>query len=245
MKDATTAHTRELLAVAPLTPLGYLANASNATLLCRVGDEADQTAAVYKPAAGERPLWDFPAGSLCRREVAAYLVSEALGWGVVPPTVLRDGPAGEGSAQLFVAHDPRLHYFVLIDDEGHHAALARLAAFDLLINNADRKGSHVLLGEGDARLYGIDHGVTFHPQPKLRTVIWELGGRPLERSWRADMARLGDILHSPDDPLVRRLCSLLSGREIAATAARAQALAATAALPVLDEERRPYPWPPL
>lgn len=232
------------LGEAPLTALGYVAAASNHTLLVRVGEEADGLHAIYKPRSGERPLWDFPTGSLCRREVAAFVVSEYLGWEIVPPTVLRDGPMGDGSVQLFVPHDPSEHYFVLVEDATHHPALARMAVFDLLVNNADRKGSHVLRGD-DGRLWGVDHGVTFHVQTKVRTVIWELGGTPLETSWRADLMRLREELEHPDRALSRRLGDLLSGAEIAALGLRAVALAEASALPVVDEARRPYPWPPL
>ena len=230
---------------APLTVLGFLAEASNHTLLVRLGDEeADGAHAIYKPRAGERPLWDFPTGTLCQREAAAFVVSEFLGWEVVPPTVLRDGPMGAGSVQLFVPHDPARHYFVLVEDARHHAELARMALFDLLVNNADRKGSHVLRA-ADGHLWGVDHGLTFHVQLKLRTVIWELGGTPLEPGWRDDLARLRAALEQPDNPLSRRLSELLSTGEVSALVLRATALAEARALPVVDEHRRPYPWPPL
>lgn len=230
---------------APLTVLGFLAEASNHTLLVRLGDEdGDGAHAIYKPRAGERPLWDFRTGTLCQRETAAFTVSAFLGWEVVPPTVLRDGPMGVGSVQLFVPHDPAQHYFVLVEDVRHHAELARMALFDLLVNNADRKGSHVLRA-ADGHLWGVDHGLTFHAQLKLRTVIWELGGTPLEPDWRDDLARLRAALEQPDDPLSRHLAELLSPGEVSALALRATALAEARALPVVDEHRRPYPWPPL
>lgn len=237
--------TLQALTEGELRPRGFLANASNHTLLCQVGAAEDGMHAVYKPSSGERPLWDFPTGTLCRREVAAYVVSRALGWDLVPPTVLRDGPLGLGSVQLFIPHDPRLHYFALVQEERFHRELARMAVFDLLTNNTDRKGSHVLLNEDDNRLYGIDHGVTFHPQPKLRTVIWELGGTPLQDGWRRDLSRLAEHLRAEGSPLFQELCSLLSTREIAVTAARAEALSHTRTLPDIEEEQRPYPWPPL
>jgi len=237
--------TLQILTEGELRLRGFLANASNHTLLCQVGPAEDGMHAVYKPSSGEQPLWDFPTGTLCRREVAAYVVSRALGWDLVPATVLRDGPLGPGSVQLFIAHDPRLHYFVLVQDERFHPELARMALFDLLTNNTDRKGSHVLLDQDADRLYGIDHGVTFHPQPKLRTVIWELGGSPLQGEWRRDLKRLAEQLVREDDPLVQELCSLLSPREVAVTATRARALSRTRALPDVEEEQRPYPWPPL
>lgn len=233
-----------LLADAPLTVRGLLVEASNHTLLVRVGAEDDGVQAIYKPRAGERPLWDFPRGTLCCRETAAYVVSDFLGWDVVPPTVLREGPQGTGSVQLFVPHDPDQHYFVLVEDNRHHRALARMAVFDLLINNADRKGSHVLLA-GDGHIWGVDHGLTFHPQNKVRTVIWDLGGAPLDPGWQADLLRLAAALDQPDDPLTRRLEELLTPPEIAVLGLRAEAVAEASELPVVDPRRRPYPWPPL
>jgi len=234
-----------LLASAELVPVGYLANASNSTLYCEVGGADSGVAAVYKPLAGERPLWDFPSGTLGRREVAARVVSEFLGWSLVPPTMLRDGPLGEGSVQLFVPHDPRLHYFVLVEERRYHPELALMVLFDLLINNTDRKGSHVLLGEEDGRLHGIDHGVTFHPQPKLRTVIWDLGGRRVEAGARADLTRLAEALGSDGSAVRAELCELLSEREVDVTGARGEALCTIKALPKVPEDHRPYPWPPL
>ena len=160
---------------------GRIAGSSNATLLvtCRLGDE--ELLAVYKPHKGERPLWDFPGG-LFRREVAAYALSEALGWGLVPETVLRaEGPFGEGSVQRFVHEDGREgteHYFTLRDDPAWHGDARRLCAFDVVANNADRKSGHVLLAE--ERLWAIDHGLCFNEDDKLRTVIWDFGGTPLD-----------------------------------------------------------------
>lgn len=238
-------HAQALLETGELVPIGYLANASNSTFYCEVGGADSGVAAVYKPRAGERPLWDFPSGTLCQREVAARVVSEALGWHLVPPTILRDGPMGVGSVQLFVPHDPREHYFELVEDARYHPELALIVLFDLLVNNTDRKGSHVLLGEQDGRLHGIDHGVTFHPQPKLRTVIWELGGRRVDDGPRRDLARVAEALATTGGPLTAELCELLSAREVAITAARAEALTTIRALPKLPRDRRPYPWPPL
>ncbi len=234
-----------MLAEAELGLVGYLAGASNSTFYCEVGGSDSGVAAVYKPRAGEQPLWDFPGGTLCRREVAAYVVSQALGWNLVPPTVLRDGPMGVGSAQLFVPHDPRQHYFVLVEEERYHPELALMVLLDLLINNTDRKGSHVLLGDEDGRLHGIDHGVTFHPQAKLRTVIWDLGGRRVEPAVREDLRRVAEALSTTNGELTAQLCDLLSSREVAVTAARAEALTRIKALPTAPMDRRPYPWPPL
>ncbi|HUH08080.1 MAG TPA: SCO1664 family protein [Egibacteraceae bacterium] len=230
------------LADAPLTPEGRLAAASNHTLLVRVGGGADELRAIYKPRNGERPLWDFPSGTLHLREAAAYRVSEFLGWGLVPPTVIRDGPAGVGSVQLFVPHDPRRHYFALVEDAGNRSALARLAVFDLVCNNADRKASHVVLAD-DGRIFGCDHGLTFHPDPKLRTVIWELAGAPIQPEWRTDLDRLAGALQSVDQISDVGLDGLIDGEEIEALRLRAAVVAGLDELPDVAEDQRPYPWP--
>lgn len=232
----------EGLRCADLAVIGVLAGASNHTLLVRV--DAGERFAVYKPRRGERPLWDFPPGTLYRREVAAFEVSAFLGWGLVPPTVLREGPLGVGSVQQFVVHDPQEHYFSLIEDERLHPRLAQLATFDLLINNADRKGGHVLRVPDADRLVGIDHGLTFHIEPKLRTVIWELGGTAIAPVWREDLRRLADELAGDGDALAI-LDELLDGDEIAMLGRRAQLLAVSDTLPDVEPDRRPYPWPPL
>ena len=234
----------DLLTSAELTARGFLANASNHTLLVRVGDAGSGLHAVYKPVQGERPLWDFPSGTLCRREVAAYVVSRFLGWDLVPPTVLRDGPFGTGSVQQFVPHDPERHYFVLADDHRFAWSLTRMAFFDLLINNADRKGSHVLLDKGTGELLGIDHGVTFHAQPKLRTVIWDFGDTEVDESWRTAVGRLADELDA-GGRITDELTALLTIEEVAALTERARALRRLRRLPLVPGDRRPYPWPPL
>lgn len=234
--DSATDPLRE----AELEVVGMLAGASNHTLLVRL-DADDERFAVYKPRRGERPLWDFPPGTLCRREVAAYRVSELLGWDLVPPTVLRDGPLGVGSVQQFVLHDPTQHYFTLISEPSLRMRLAQLATFDLLINNADRKGGHVLRVLDGDELVGIDHGLTFHIQPKLRTVIWELGGTAIASRWRDDLRRLSAMLRAGDTGLG----DLLSMDEVGALRRRAELLTSTDALPDVDPDRRPYPWPPV
>ena len=234
------AATEELLCSAELGIVGLLSGASNHTLLVRLGD-GDDRFAVYKPRRGERPLWDFPTGTLCRREVAAYRVSAFLGWGLVPPTVLRDGPLGQGSVQLFVPHDPADHYFTLIEEPALHPRLAQLATFDLLVNNADRKGGHVLRVLDADRLVGIDHGLTFHPRPKLRTVIWDLGAAAIDDAWRADLRRLAVALRA-NDAVVD---DLLAAEEVEVLGRRAALLADAEALPDPPVDRRPYPWPPV
>jgi len=214
--------------------LGRMPWSSNATYLCEVRCGEDVTRAIYKPRRGERPLWDFPSG-LDHREVAAYELSRALGWGLVPVTILRDGPLGTGSVQAFVDADFEQHYFTLLEDEAHHDALRRMCAFDLIGNNTDRKSGHVLLGL-DGRIYGIDHGLMFHHEFKLRTVIWEFGGEPIPDEVRtaADRLAAGGL----PDPLAR----LLDPFERDAVVTRARALVAAECFPV-DETGRRYPWP--
>lgn len=224
-----------------MEPVAYLGNASNITLLVRLGEGEPPCHAVYKPRSGEQPLWDFDEGTLCQREVAAYRVSEFLGWGIVPETVLRDGPLGPGSVQRFIDHDPRFHYFTLAEDGRYDPQLVRMAVFDLVTNNADRKASHVLLGEDDF-LYGCDHGLTFHAQPKLRTVIWDYVGAPI-KAWHDDVARLAEALRRPRGPLATELALLLAPYELEALAARAEQVTTMPTLPDLPEDHRPYPWP--
>jgi hypothetical protein len=226
---------RELLAEGELEVLGRIPWASNATLLAEVrhGDLAGL--AIYKPARGERPLWDFPASTLYRREVAAYVTSEELGWGLVPLTVARDGPFGIGSVQLYVEADPDVTAFDLL--AAGHPALPRIAAFDVVVNNADRKAGHCLRG-GD-RVWAIDHGVCFHTEPKLRTVLWDLAGERLGADVVADLERLAEAARGE---LAGQLGQLLEPDELEALAARARRLARTATLPG-PGPGRPYPWP--
>jgi uncharacterized repeat protein (TIGR03843 family) len=226
------------LATGELEILGLLPRSSNYTFLARATAGDEQVLAVYKPRRGETPLWDFPDGTLCRREVAAYVLSVALGWPNVPPTVLRDGPEGEGSVQLFVDFDPAHHFFTL--EETHADEFRRVAIFDVIANNADRKSGHCLLA-ADGRVWVVDHGVCFSDEPKLRTVIWDFAGEPVPESLLADLraARAG-----LDRGLGRRLGELVSGEELDALAGR---LDATLALGLFPEPGpgRPYPWPPV
>ena len=178
---------RAFLADGELELLGRIPWASNATVLAKVTHEGLEGLAVYKPARGERPLWDFPNGTLYRREVAAYLVSEQLGWRLVPPTLARDGPLGIGSVQLYVDADPEVTAFELLADG--NPSMARIAAFDVVTNNADRKAGHCLAGQ-DGHVWAIDHGLCFHVQAKLRTVLWDLAGDRLEAAVLADLEAL-------------------------------------------------------
>jgi uncharacterized repeat protein (TIGR03843 family) len=216
---------------------GRIAGSSNATLLvtCRLGSE--ELLAVYKPSKGERPLWDFPGG-LFRREVAAYVLSEVLGWGLVPETVERhEGPYGPGSLQRFVHEDGTSHYFTLRDEPKWHPALMKVCAFDVVANNADRKSGHVLLAED--RLWAIDNGLCFNTHEKLRTVIWDFGGVPLAQDVVEDLSRL---VHADPPP---QLCHWLEPSEVAATIDRAAWLLSLRALPELVDDGGwpPYPWP--
>ncbi|HRA19769.1 MAG: SCO1664 family protein [Anaerolineae bacterium] len=238
------------LQTADLDLEGRIAWSSNATFLCRLlspgaaGDEDREPLlrAVYKPRQGERPLWDFTEGTLCLRERAAWLVDQALGWELVPPTVLREGPFGFGALQAFIPHDPQLHY--LAAKGWDRRALRRLVAFDALINNADRKSGHILADE-EGRLWAIDHGICFHEEPKLRTVIWDWAGERLPAAVRADLRVLSARLIEVTDDLVMELATLLSPAELAALAARCAALVKAGCYPEPDPDRHHVPWPPV
>ena len=240
--------------------VGRIAVASNATFLARIG----QVAVVYKPVAGERPLWDFPDGSLVRREFAAYLVSEAFGWDVVPVTCLRDGPLGPGMVQRWQEPDPqqgpvdvvttravplegwravfrgvdeRDRPVTLIHEDS--AALRRMAVFDVVVNNADRKGGHIL-PTGQGHCYGVDHGVSFHVEHKLRTVLWGWLGEELHT---AELAGVERVRANLDGDLGRRLSELLSDAELAALAARCDRLLREGTFPGPEGEMPAFPWP--
>ena len=220
--------------------LGRMPWSSNATFLVNITDGDDEMLAIYKPQRGERPLWDFPRGTLCHREVAAYEVSSALGWDIVPYTVLRDGPAGIGMVQRFVEHDPEEHYFTLVGEHGD--AFRRMAAFDVVINNTDRKGGHCLRALAGGAIFGIDHGVSFHTQWKLRTVIWDFGGESIPPDVCHDLCMLLDDLQQ-SGPLHDRLGELLDRCELDALRARTEHLVATGVLPEADGDYHCYPWP--
>jgi hypothetical protein len=228
-----------LLGEGDLSIVGHLPRASNSTFLAKVRGGGEEALAVYKPRDGEAPLWDFPPGTLCRREVAAYVVARSLGWPLVPPTVLRGGPEGPGSVQLFVEFDPNEHYFTLAErtpDEFRGVAL-----FDAVVNNADRKSGHCLLGT-DGEVFVIDHGVCFHEAPKLRTVIWDFAGEDVPASMRADLRGLAAKLQEGPDR--EELARLLSGPELEAMQGRLNRLIRAARFPEPGPERS-YPWPPV
>ncbi len=216
---------------------GRLPWSSNATFLVSVCHKGVSIPAVYKPRRGERPLWDFPGG-LFLREVAAYRLSEELGWGIVPETVARtDGPLGPGSLQRFVPADFSQHYFTLLEQPQHRDALRTIAVFDVLANNADRKSGHCLLGDDD-RVWAIDNGLCFHAVPNLRTVIWEFAGEPIADPLLADIARLAERVRD-----IPGLGVLLRPDEVSALGSRAERVLSQGALPEPEVSRRSYPWP--
>lgn len=258
----------ELLTYGELTVRGQLRDASNAVLYCAVEHEGVSAHCVYKPVAGERPLWDFPDGTLAQREVAAYMVSEATGWGLVPPTVLRDGPYGEGMVQLWIETPPEGDQGLLALVEGEepgegwkavgfaevgegrtallvHAddvRLRRLAVLDAVINNADRKGGH-LLPAADGQLYAIDHGVTFNTENKLRTLLWGWAGEPLTDEIAEVLGKLSAEL--ADGGLGARLAELITVDELEALRARVAALLASGRHPEPSGQWPAIPWPPI
>jgi len=232
----------ELMSNGSLQLLGQFTDSSNYTFLVRVEDGAQGFDTVYKPTRGEQPLWDFPRGTLAKREVAAYIVSQAMGWDLVPPTVYRrDAPLGPGSLQLFIEHDPEVHFFNLKDAERQR--LRPVVLFDLLVNNADRKGGHLFLDAG-GHLWLIDHGICFHVEDKLRTVIWDFAGEEIPAPLLDDLRRFAEQLESGGNAF-RQLKKMLSLEEVQALLSRARSLLMIQTFPYPTEVRRPYPWPPV
>ncbi len=220
---------------------GLLRWSSNYAFLISLVQDETKVTAVYKPQRGERPLWDFPDGTLCYRETAAYLTSRELGWQIVPPTVLREGPRGLGSVQVYIDHDPQINYFSF--DESFAPQLMRMALFDCAINNADRKGGHCLL-DGQGHIWGIDHGIAFNAVHKLRTVIWDYATMLVPDEMLSSIACLYDALENPDSPYCQSIRKLLSPQEIKAFQNRLRL--------ILKQKRYPqpgpgpnYPWPPV
>ncbi|OBK72195.1 SCO1664 family protein [Mycobacterium sp. 1274761.0] len=264
---------REALRRGELTVIGRIRSASNATFLCEACLDERTVHCVYKPVAGEAPLWDFPDGTLAGRELAAYLVSTALGWNIVPYTIIRDGSAGPGMLQLWVDQPgdtadvnqsedagpdlvdllpaghippgflPVLRAFDYSGDEvtlvhADDPRLRRMAVFDVLINNADRKGGHILSGV-DGHVYGVDHGVSMHIEDKLRTVLWGWAGKPVDDETLETVARLRDDVRGT---LGEQLREHITGREVDALRRRAVALLDNPVMPTPDRHR-PIPWP--
>jgi hypothetical protein len=239
----------ELLQSGTIEVEGILPWSSNYTFLVRVCAGAMELEAVYKPRRGERPLWDFPQGTLCQRELAAFVVSEALGWSIVPPTVMRQGQQGTGTVQLFIDHDPERHYFAMEGDPLYREQLQQIALLDVIINNADRKGGHVLVQTAETpeepdRLWGIDHGICFHTDQKLRTVIWEFAGTPIPPAMQDDLLGLRKHLENAESWPSRALAELLAQNEIRALSRRLNRLLERPAFPEPGPGRH-YPWPPV
>ncbi len=230
----------QLLSAGEIEVEGLIPWSSNATLLVTVRDDEVSTLAIYKPQSGERPLWDFPYGTLGMREVAAYLVCEALGWGLIPPTVLREGPYGLGSVQFFVHAQEDAHFFTIQDDPAYTDDLKWLAVFDAIANNADRKSGHCLL-DHEGHLWAIDNALTFHDEPKLRTVIWDFAGQPLPAGIQADLQALRQML-AGDSQLAQALSHLLAEREVAAFHRRLRRLIKAGRFPEPGPGRA-VPWP--
>ena len=217
---------------------------SNYTFLVTVHHAAAEFAAVYKPSRGERPLWDFPDNTLAQREVAAYMVSEALGLGLVPCTVLREEVLGygPGSIQQYIEYDPEYHYFNFTAAD--KSRVPPVVLFDLLINNADRKGSHVLIEKGTGKLWAIDHGLCFHEEEKLRTVLWDSAGEPIPAGLRGCLATAQELLKA-GAPLRLGLAPFLAEGEIDAVRQRAVELLAAHTFPTPPPDRRAFPYPPI
>jgi uncharacterized repeat protein (TIGR03843 family) len=262
---------REVLRHGELTVIGRIRSASNATFLSEATWSGHRTQCVYKPIAGEAPLWDFPDGTLAGREMAAYLVSEALGWNIVPHTIIRDGPAGRGMVQLWIEEPddsstdiertapdlvdlfpagkvpsgylPVLRAYDYAGDEvtlvhADDIRLRRMAVFDVLINNADRKGGHILVGL-DGNVYGVDHGVSLHVHDKLRTVLWGWAGKPIDDD---TLACVDELRSGLEGALGEALGAHLTRHEVVAVRTRAEALLDNPVMPTPDR-RRPIPWP--
>ncbi|MSP78971.1 MAG: hypothetical protein EXR67_05400 [Dehalococcoidia bacterium] len=228
-----------LLERAEITTCSALPRGSNYTFLVEMRAETGAIlCGVYKPKDGEAPLWDFPSGTLYKRERAAYIVAETLGWHFIPPTVLRNGPQGVGSVQQFIEHDPQNHYFLLKDK--HAAEFRRMCAFDWLTNNADRKAGHCLLGPDD-HVWGIDHGLTFNAAPKLCTVIWDFADQPITDDILKDLEAFGATLQTLDGAITE-LPQLLSPSEISALKQRLELILARKRFPGQHEGRVPWPW---
>jgi hypothetical protein len=238
----------DVLRTGVIDVVGRIVGSSNNAMLVTVSQASTERAeaddpvvlhAVYKPTIGERPLNDFPDGTLSKREVAAWHVSEATGWGIVPPTVLRDGPFGEGMVQLFVERDPEVDVVAMVVDGDPR--LRRIAVFDAAINNTDRKGGHLLPVDGGRHVYGVDHGVCFSTVPKLRTVLWGWRGTAFEPAEIEGLTRIRDGL---DTELRETLLGLLSRAEVRTMTRRVDALLASGRFPLPSLTWPAVPWPP-
>jgi uncharacterized repeat protein (TIGR03843 family) len=233
---------RDILEQGEIELKGQFTRGNNYTFLASIRMDGTEIPAVYKPARGEQPLWDFPVNTLARREVCAYLVSQALGLGLVPFTILRDGPLGLGSLQQFIDHNPAYHYFNFRKPDLER--LRPAVFFDLLVNNADRKGSHILVQKRTRKLYLIDHGLCFHAEDKLRTVVWDFAGEPIPAdmlsalsNFQADLTGVGGLSAA--------LEPYLSPEELEALRRRTDVLLESGRFPFPPEDRRSFPFPPI
>jgi len=215
--------------------VGRLVDASNATLFCEIGSEENPLSVIYKPIAGERSLWDFPDGELAKREVAAYIFSELLGYGIVPETIFRDGPFGMGSVQRWIDVDEEID--VVSRAQSLDPQIRAMAIFDLLINNTDRKFGHIL-PTSSGKIYGCDHGVAFHHEDKLRTVLWQFAGESLSEKERDDLARLSSKIEDSELP------TYLSEEDLAALLMRIERTLKDDSFPFPSEDWPAVPWPP-
>jgi len=238
MSELDIATAMHLLRHGKIDVQGRLVDASNATLFCEIVAGGTRAQCVYKPVAGERPLWDFPDGTLAGREIAAYLVSAATGWDVVPPTVLRDGPFGVGMCQLWVDVDEEVDLAGLARSD--HPDLRRMAVFDAVVNNADRKGGHLLPRE-DGRVLGVDHGICFSREDKLRTLLWQWRGLPLTDE---AVEVLSVVRTELEGELGRALAEHLTRAEVRATTARVDRLLTQGCHPEPSPDWPAIPWPP-
>jgi len=236
MDNSQTVKLEQALQNGNLELKGQFTLGSNYTFLVEITHQGKTYSAVYKPQRGEQPLWDFPENSLAHREVAAYLISEALGFHFVPLTILREtGPYGAGSLQQFIEYDAEYHYFTFTKSDKQ--LLKPVVLFDLLVNNADRKGGHVFFENDTHKLFAIDHGICFHEDDKLRTVLWDFGGQPIPEDL---LSRL-----SLRPGLLAELRPHLSPREIEALCRRAESIRKRGSFPRQPRDRRATPWPPL
>lgn len=235
-REASEERIVELLTSGEMEVLGLLPYASNATLLARVTDGDLEGMAVYKPRRGERPLWDFPSGTLCLREYAAWVVDRAMGFGLVPPTVLRDGPAGFGAVQLFIEEVTDADPYDLLETRADD--LRRVALYDVIVNNADRKAGHLVV-DTTGRLWSVDHGICFHDEPKLRTVIWAFEGDAIEPA----LLERVEALQRAEDAF-GALRELLAAAEVDALCARIDRVLRTRTYPSPGPGRHHVPWPP-
>jgi uncharacterized repeat protein (TIGR03843 family) len=232
----------DLLAHGEMELHGLVPWSSNYTFWAVLHDQEMQAVAIYKPRRGETPLWDFDAGTLCRREVAAYMLSRELGWPAIPPVVLRNGPYGIGSVQLYVKHDEDEHFFTMREQPAYDPLFRRVALFDCVANNADRKGGHLLRGE-QGQVWAIDHGLTFHAQYKLRTVIWDYAGQPIEKDCLTGLTELCETLGQDDSPLCQGLSRLIGRDEITAARNRLSRLIRSGVYPEPRPSSRNVPYP--